>query len=541
MTSKDLAGWLEYAADLMDVLGEGEFRSKAYRTAARGLEQSLKPLEELSELGFKGVSGVGAGLAPMLVEIVQSGEFGYLAELESRIPEGVIDLFGVQGLGPKRIRALWDNGIDSLEALLEGAETGKIRSLPGFGAKSEASLQEAARYALDNRTRVMLPVALKAAQLVLGDLKDFRCEVAGSTRRGLETVGNLDVVVVGEPARIAQVLGKHAQQIQENMVLGSVEGLPLRVICTTEENFGTVLLGATGSRAWLEGLGSIDHYPYPDEDAVFSGLKMSYVPAYWREEEHLNLAVLPPIKPEQVKGLIHCHSSYSDGGSSLKEMAEAALAYGFSYMAICDHSQTAIYAGGLKPADLKRQWAEIESLNTELAPFRILRGIESDILVDGSLDYPEEILAQFDVVVGSIHANLGLGKAEQTQRLIRALENPYLSILGHPSARIVLRRKGIEADWEAVLACAAKHHKTIEFNCSPYRLDLDWRLMLQWRDQLNFSLGPDSHSTAGIAEIQYGVLFANKAGLAAGQVINTWAPEQVMALKQGTSRQYLVP
>jgi DNA polymerase (family 10) len=213
-------------------------------------------------------------------------------------------------------------------------------------------------------------------------------------------------------------------------------------------------------------------------------------------------------------------------------MAEAALGQGLEYMVICDHSQTASYAGGLRPADVRRQWAEIEALNAELAPFRILRGIESDILPDGSLDYPDELLAQFEVVVGSLHAGLNLGRSEQTQRLLRALDNPYLSILGHPSGRLLLRRKGAEADWEAVLERAQQNHKVVEFNCSPYRLDLDWRWMLAWRDRLHFSLGPDAHSLEGLADIQYGLLFAHKAGLHPDRIINTWPAERVLGLKK---------
>jgi DNA polymerase (family 10) len=265
----------------------------------------------------------------------------------------------------------------------------------------------------------------------------------------------------------------------------------LRVFCTDAASFGSVLVQATGSREWLEALGAVPP-SLSSEEQVFEALKLPFVPAYWREKEHIGLPVPQATLQPPLRGLIHVHSTYSDGSATLRQMAEAALGQGLEYMVICDHSQTASYAGGLRPADVRRQWAEIEALNAELAPFRILRGIESDILPDGSLDYPDELLAQFEVVVGSLHAGLNLGRSEQTQRLLRALDNPYLSILGHPSGRLLLRRKGAEADWEAVLERAQQNHKVVEFNCSPYRLDLDWRLMLAWRDRLHFSLGPDA-------------------------------------------------
>jgi DNA polymerase (family 10) len=268
---------------------------------------------------------------------------------------------------------------------------------------------------------------------------------------------------------------------------------------------------------------------------VFKALNQPFVPAYWREKEHIGLPVPhATLQPQQLRGLIHVHSTYSDGSGTLRQMAQAAIARGFEYMVICDHSQSAAYAGGLRAQDVMRQWDEIKTLNTELAPFRILRGIESDILPDGSLDYPDELLAKFEVVVGSLHTGLSLGKAEQTQRLLRALDNPYLSILGHPSGRLILRRKGAEADWEAVLERARQNQKVVEFNCSPHRLDLDWRLMLAWRERLNFSLSPDAHSVESISEIEYGLLFAHKAGLNPSQTANTWPAEQLMALKKMT-------
>lgn len=536
MNRKDLAGMLEYAADLMEVLGEGEFRARAYRSAARNLEQQDTDLVDLAAREFKGVPGIGPTLAPMLTEIVQTEEFPYLAELEGRIPPGVLELFRVQGLGPKRIRALWDNGVNSLEELVLWAEEGKIRALPGFGAKSEAGLLEAARYALSNMRRVMLPVGLEVARLLLTDLEKagLKAELAGSIRRGLETVGNVDLVVVGTPEQVRPVLGRYLEEAQGNVLLGRLEGLPLRVFCTSAGSFGSVLVQATGSQDWLATLGIVPPL-LPTEEQVFKALNQPFVPAYWREKEHLGLpAPQATLQPPQLRGLIHVHSTYSDGSATLRQMAEAAIAQGFEYMVICDHSQTAAYAGGLKPQDVQRQWAEIEALNVELAPFRILRGIESDILPDGSLDYPDELLARFEVVVGSLHAGLGLGKAEQTQRLLQALDNPYLSILGHPSGRLLLRRRGAEADWEAILERAQQNQKVVEFNCSPYRLDLDWRLMLAWRDRLNFSLGPDSHSLEGISDIQYGLLFAHKAGLHPNQVVNTWPAERVIGLKKMT-------
>lgn len=537
MNRKELAGMLEYAADLMEVLGQGDFRSRAYRSVARNVEKLEDDLEVLAASGFRGVPGVGPTLAPMLAEIVQTGEFPYLADLEGQVPSGVLELFRVQGLGPKRIRALWDSGVDSLEALVRSAEAGYLRGLPGFGAKTEANLLLAARFALDSAQRVTLPVALDAAQLLLADLEaaGLRAEVAGSLRRGLDTIGNVDLVAQADADAVKSALGHYARSVQGRVVLGELEGLPLRVFCAGPEDFGSVLFEATGSQAWLSALSPQPSAlgPQPSEEAAFAALGKPYVPPFWREKEHIGLE--PPaesLKPEQLLGLIHNHSTYSDGAAPLRQMAEAAIARGYKYMVISDHSQTAAYAGGLRLEDVLRQWEEVERLNFELNPFRILRGIESDILPDGSLDYPDELLARFEVVIGSLHAGLSMARTEQTQRLLRAVQNPYLSILGHPSGRIVLRRKGADADWDLVLSKAAEAGKIVEFNCNAARLDLDWRLMFGWRDRLNFALGPDAHTIEGMDAMSLGLLFAHKAGLRPDQVANTWVAERLIAVKK---------
>lgn len=534
MTTKDLARMIGEAADLMEVLGEGGFRVRAYRKAARALERYEGELADLQAAGFETLPGIGKGLAGVLAEIVAEGGFDYLEELRSQVPPGVAELFMVQGLGPKRIRALWQAGIESLEELLRAAEEGRIAALPGFGKKSEQALAEAARFALANLRRVHLSVGLEAASLLLADLEQAGIDatLAGSLRRRLETVGSVDLVARAAPEAALLALGEHADEVRGGVVHGRLEGLSLKVFCAGEHDFGTTLLRATGSEAWVRALGPLP--VRPDEGGVFAALNQDPVPPFWREPEHLGRT--PPqrfVQREDLVGLVHLHTAYSDGSASLRTMAEAALAEGYAYMVVTDHSQTAAYAGGLTPADLERQWAEIEALNAELAPFRILAGIESDILADGSLDYPDEVLARFDVVLGSLHSHLGLPAEQQTERLLRAIENPYLHVLAHPTGRLLLRRKGAEADWERVLARAAELGKIVEINANPWRLDLDWRQALLWRERLDFSIGPDAHAPEGYADVTYGLWMAQKAGLAPQRVANTWPLERWLALSKG--------
>ncbi len=526
MTIKDLAGVLSETADLMEVLGESGFRVSAYRKAARALERFQGELPELLQSGFDSLPGIGKGLAAALQEIVSSGEFDYLEELRGQVPPGVSELFAVQGLGPKRIRALWLAGIDSLEALLEAAAEGRIAALPGFGEKSQEALAQAARFALANVSRVHLSTGLEAAEIVARDLSDagITHHLAGSLRRRLETIGGVDLVALGEAGEVAAVLGEHALEVRGQTVLGRLEGLPLKVYCAAKSNFGSELLRATGSAAFVASLGEIAPAA-SEEEACGQGCP----PPCWREPEHLGLQ--PPrrfLQREDLRGLIHLHTSYSDGVASLRSMAQAAIAEGYEYMVVSDHSQTASYAGGLSEAELRRQWAEVDELNAELAPFRILKGIESDILADGSLDYPDEVLRRFDVVLGSIHSGFGLSPERQTRRLLRAVENPYLTILAHPSGRLLLRRQGVEADWQRILQRMAELGKIAEINASPWRLDLDWREALRWREELYFSIGPDAHSPEGYKDVVYGVWMARKAGIDPRRVVNAWPLERLL-------------
>jgi len=534
VTTKDLARMLSEAADLMEVLGETGFRTSAYRKAARALERYEGELADLLAAGFDTLPGVGKGLAGALAEIVQTGAFDYLEELRGQVPPGVTELFMVQGLGPKRIRVLWQAGIDSLEELARAAEEGRIAALPGFGKKTQQTLLEATRFALANLRRVHLPVGLEAAGLLLADLEraGVYATLAGSLRRRLETAGNVDLVARAAPEAVLTALGEHAGEVRGSVVHGRLEGLPLRVFCAGEREFGTMLLRATGSEAWVRALGALP--AGPDEASVFAALERDPVPPCWREPEHLGQAAPTRfVERRDLAGLVHLHTAYSDGSASLRTMAEAAIAEGYAYMVVTDHSQTAAYAGGLTLEDLERQWAEIDALNAELAPFRILKGIESDILPDGSLDYPDEVLARFEVVLGSLHSHFHLSSEEQTGRLLRAVANPYLTVLAHPTGRLLLRRKGAEADWERVLERAAELGKIVEINANPWRLDLDWRLALEWRERLVFSIGPDAHAPEGYADVTYGLWMAQKAGLAPERVANTWPAERWLALRQG--------
>lgn len=530
-----MARLLEAAADLMEVLGESSFRARAYRRAAQSLERYPDDLDELAKRGFSGLTGVGAGISAALQEIYTTGKLSYLEELRAQLPPDLLALFGIEGLGPKRIRALYQAGITSLVDLETQARAGAIRELAGFGAKSEENLLEAVQAVLAWRGRVRLPEGLARADLIRADLEHFGLPtyLAGSLRRGLETAGSLDFVVIGAPETVAQALGIYYRETIPGtipLVQGDFQGLGIKVFCSSAHNLGSNLIQITGSAEFVASLGMFSEAA--DEEEIFASLRLPYYPPYFREPEHIGL--IPPARPltqSDLKGILHVHSLYSDGVNSIAELAQAAIESGYSYLGICDHSQSASYAGGMTPARVLEQWQEIDRLNSELAPFLILKGIESDILATGELDYPDEILAGFDFVIASLHSRFHLTEAEQTQRMLRALENPHLTIWGHPSARLLLSRKPVALDWPTVLAKAAEQGVAVELNCNPARLDLDWRLALAWREKLRFSLGPDAHSINGFADLDYGLLMANKAGLSGVQLLNTHDPQALLHKK----------
>lgn len=529
MDRKTMARLLEATADLMEVLGENPFRARAYRRAAQSLERYAGNLGDLANRGFTGLAGVGPGIAAALQEIYLTGNLSYLDELRAALPPDLLALFGIEGLGPKRIRALYQAGVTSLNDLQAQARAGAIRELPGFGAKSEENLLCAVETVLAWRGRVLLPEGRARAELIRADLEHFGLPtyLAGSLRRGLETAGSLDFVVIGTPETTAQALGVYYRKTLPGslpLVLGEYQGLEVKVFCTSANKLGPTLIRATGSADFVASLGQLPEVA--SEEEVFTALGLPYYPPYFREPEHIGLSpLLRPIEQTDLKGILHVHSLYSDGVNSIAELAQAAIEAGYSYLGISDHSQSAGYAGGMSPERVREQWQEIDRLNSELNPFLILKGIESDILASGELDYPDELLAGFDFVIGSLHSRFHLTETEQTQRVLRALENPYLTIWGHPSARLLLSRKEVALDWGTVLGKAAEQGVVVELNCNPYRLDLDWRLALAWRERLRFSLGPDAHDIAGFADLDYGLLMANKAGLSPDRVINCHTPQ----------------
>ena len=531
---------LEHTADLLDVLGEDEFRARAYRGAARSLEGLEEETPELLAREFSGIPKVGKGIAAELSAFARSGTFAPLDDAAAQLPPGLLDLLGVRGLGPKKIRALWLSGIDSLERLREAAEGGELAKLKGFGARSAATILENVTFLFEARQRQSLRAGLAAAEELAGALADLAPARAGDVRRGLETVRAAELTVTGTPEDVRAKLPDLELQEGGPVLRGTHDGVPVEIAFAPAQARGALDLLRSGDHVaglmqaraqardltlTLRGLSrGGEVLPTPTEADVFRALDLPFRPAEYRDPEHDAVWETLPDPAELVtvpglRGLIHTHSTWSDGGASIEEMARETLRLGHEYLGTADHSRAAHYANGLSVERLRAQLKEVRELQRAGLP--IVAGSEVDILDDGSLDFPDDVLAELDYVVASVHSGFTLDSARQTERLMRAATHPLVTVLGHPTGRLLLRRPGYALDLDAVLGACEAAGTVVELNANPARLDLDWRWVLRWRERLTWAINTDAHVPAGLGDTRYGVAVARKAGLTPERVVNT--------------------
>jgi DNA polymerase (family 10) len=568
MDKQRVAAVLDSMAQLMELDGASPFEVRAYQNASRaiaGLEGDLPDLVAAGKLN--GVPGLGKTLIARITELVTTGGMRQYDDLLERIPPGLRDMLRIPGLGPKRIRQINQAlGVDTLDALRAAAEAGKIAALPGFGAKSQENILKGLAFVTEHQNRFRIDVAEIQAEQIASMLRALpetvRVTVAGSIRRRKEIVKDADIVAsvrrdedrstlmnaLTSSPLVAEVTG--TGDTKTSVILRQGMALDLRVVL--DEDFPYALHHFTGSkehnvalRTRLHAQGvKINEYglfrgneriPCQDEADIYRAIGMTYVEPELREDrgeiEAALAGALPTLLTEQdIRGMLHVHSDWSDGGATIREMADAALAMGMSYLGMCDHSQVAAYANGLTPDRVKLQHEEIDQLNEQYkGRLRILKGTECDILKDGSLDYDDKTLATFDFVVASIHGNFNLSPAEQTQRLMRAMENPHCSILGHPTGRILLQREGYDPDLEAVITRAGELGVAIELNGDPHRLDLDWRYIRFATERgVRIAITTDAHSPAGLTNLRYGVGLARKGWLTPSQCLNTLSTDELL-------------
>jgi DNA polymerase (family 10) len=569
MDKQEAARILEEIALLLELSGENPFKVRAYENGARALLTLPGDLEEAVARGtLAKVKGIGKSLAGIVQELVEQGHARLHEELKEKIPPGLVALLQVPGLGPKKARQLYQElQIASLGELEYAIRENRLVSLPGFGAKTQeklkAGLERVRRYAGLFRLGDLWPAAqaLLAAGASLPALT--RLEVAGGVRRGLEVERGLVFLAAADdpPAAVETLRRLPAWAGLEGTSEGRWRftlpgGQEVSLSFSAPEVFGAAWLAHTGSEAhWqelvalaaLRGLkltaagllAGATLLPSREEADIYRALGLAFIPPELREGQGEIAAAAVDALPrlltqEDLRGCFHVHSHFSDGVNSLPELVAAAQSRGWEYLGLTDHSQSAYYAGGLKPADLLRQQAEVAACRLHHPEFTLFWGIESDILGDGSLDYPPELLEGFDFVIASIHSQFGLPKADMTRRLLTALANPATTMVGHVTGRLLLAREAYEADLEAILEAAARYGAIMELNASPYRLDLDWRWLRRARELgLMISINPDAHSLEGLDDVWYGVVMARKGWLSPEQVLNAYpAPEAARLLRR---------
>ncbi|HEU5374509.1 MAG TPA: DNA polymerase/3'-5' exonuclease PolX [Ktedonobacteraceae bacterium] len=576
MDKNQVANLLEQVATLLELKeGSNVFEVRAYQNAARAVSSLDNDIEELTRAGkLKGTPGLGATIIKRIEELIFSGKMAFYDELVRETPEIKLTMLRIPGVGPKKINAIHSQlHINSLDELVQACQEHKVAALPGFGKKTEDKILQGIAFLAQHADRHLYSDVEEQAQRVQEALSTLpgivRMQVAGSLRRKRETVKDIDMVLsVADDANdevrtrimdvftsqpgVKAITGKGLTK--SSIVLGSGINMDLRVV--GDSQFPYTLHHFTGSkehhiplrrRALSMGM-TINDYglfrgkepdpanlvPCTDERDIYAALGLDYIEPELREDTgEIDAAArhqLPDLVQESdIKGVLHAHSTWSDGHNSIREMIEACLQRGFTYLGITDHSKAAAYAGGLNAEALKRQHEEIERLQVEYqGRIRIFKGIECDILRDGALDFPDEVLATLDFVVASIHSQFTLSQEEQTRRMLHAISNPYVDIIGHPTGRLLLNREGYPLDMDAVIDAAARHGVCIEINAHPSRLDLDWRYLRRARDKgMKIPINPDAHATDGIDVMRYGVGIARKGWLQASDVLNTMSATEV--------------
>ncbi|MCX6324062.1 MAG: helix-hairpin-helix domain-containing protein [Sphingobacteriales bacterium] len=539
MDNFQIADAFTLLSKLLDIHGENSFKSKSYASAAFAIEKLPIQLENISPEKLASLKGIGTSTAQKITEMLETGKIKALEEIIFITPKGILEMMQIKGLGPKKINAIWkEMGIETIGELWYACKENRLKLFKGFGEKTQADVMAKIEFFQKSKGSFLYAQAEKVAPFFHEFLQkifpDCKITVTGKMARQLETIEALEWVIALEETeilnKISHVDGITFKEKSGDALIFSTEaGIEIILYQATAENYTVLSIQYSSSPEFFEQLPVITT-PVTDEVSYFAAAKLPFYPAMCREfpEMVLEKTEIPKnlIQPENIRGLIHCHSTWSDGSHSIEEMAKAAIGQGLEYMAISDHSKSAFYANGLQEERIIAQHKEIESLNKKLSPFRIFKSIESDILNDGSLDYNNGVLESFDLVIASIHSNLNMPEEKAMTRLIKAIENPYCSILGHITGRILLSRSGYPVNHRKIIDACAANQVVIELNANPSRLDIDWRHIGYALDKnVLISINPDAHHVDGIADTRYGVLVAQKAMVTTTQNLSSFTLE----------------
>jgi len=543
MDNKAISKIFKLCSQLMELHNENPFRTKAMASASFKLDKLPFRIDDASLEELSAQPGIGKSTAEKAKEVAQTGTFKELQDLLANTPSGVVEMLSIKGLGPKKVQIIWqDLGIESVGELLYACNENRLVEAKGFGLKTQEEIKKSIEFSISNQGWFLYAKVLSQADTFYAILKTHfpssLLSFTGDFRRKCEVLSTVDLLISESIEAVEKFLGDYTlvEKTENSLEITDELGFTFKVFSTNINDFYRDLILSTGSTAHLDLLFNIlpDLPSLSSEEAIYRNLRLDYIEPELREgldeiERAQNHTLTQLIQFKDLKGTLHNHSTYSDGVHTLEQMALYCKdALGLEYLGICDHSRTAVYANGLSIERLEEQWKEIASLNEKLAPFKIFKGIESDILSDGSLDYPDEVLAQFDFVVASVHSNLKMDEEKATARLIKAIENPYTTILGHPTGRLLLSRSGYPLDFKKIIDACAANKVVIEINANPLRLDLDWRWHRYAVEKgVLLSINPDAHRTEGLLDMQYGIFVAQKGGLEAKNCLNTYSLTEI--------------
>ena len=539
MDKWEIARALDEIAGYVELSESNRFKATAYERAARAVTALDRDLAELAASGdLYEVSGIGKATGKVIEEMLGSGRSSYLDELRKQYPPGIFDLLRVPKLGLRKVGILYSQlGIGSLEDLEEACRTGRVAKLKGFGEKTQQKILDGVAYARKRQSHFLLPYGLDAAESLrkriaeLDEIED--AEVSGSVRRRLEVVRNVNIVIsTSNLARVTKALEKFVDRFEllDPQTIKGLERNEMEVFfhLAKPADFGSTLFRTTGSADFVSAFGDVA--PASEEEEVFRRSKVPFIAPERREsaEDVKRKRARKLIRLEDLRGTFHVHTTYSDGRNTVAEMLGAARERGFDYVGISDHSKAAYYAGGLDEQRLAQQQAEIAKESKAVKPMRVFRGTEADILPDGTIDYDTDTLTTFDFVIASVHSRFAMAKDEMTERILRALQNPSVTFLGHLTGRLLLTRDGYTMDFDRVFEEAGRQGVMIEINGNPNRLDIDWRLVQRALDRgVVFSIHPDAHSIREYNALTTGTWVARKAGLSPKEIFNARTAEEV--------------
>lgn len=540
MDNNQIADAFSLLSKLMDIHGENSFKSKNYSVAAFAIDKLPVQLAEMDRSKIPGLKNIGASTSQKIFELLDTGSLKALEDIVKVTPPGIIEMLNIKGIGPKKINVIWkEMEIETIGELLYACRENRLKLYKGFGEKTQQNIIDTIEFYQKNKGSHLYAEVEEAIpvfeEMLKGLFYSKKVAPTGAIRQRSDIVSTFDFVIEASLEGIENVLASDenftiVEKLDDAILLESASGAKLKLYSSGDNFYKTLLKTSSAEKLFAHLSNSSSGKTIENEEQYFANAGLSFIPAEIRENDAVvdkiinGTAVPKYIQPQDIKGIIHSHSNWSDGSNTIEQMAEAAIAQGFEYIVISDHSKSAFYASGLYEDRIAEQHKYIDELNKKFAPFKIFKSIESDILNDGSLDYASNVLASFDLVIASVHSNLKMNEEKAMMRLLAAIENPYTTILGHMTGRLLLSRNGYPVNHKKIVDACVANNVVIELNANPHRLDIDWWHIDYALDKgAVISINPDSHSTNTFFHVKYGVYAAQKALLTPDKNLSSYS------------------